>query len=92
MRVIGKVVLQEYAHADARKALIAWLAVAEAATWRNLVEVRQVYPHADYVKPHTVFNIQGNSYRLITIVNYREQLINIERCMTHAEYDKGDWK
>jgi len=92
MRVIGKVVLHEYPNGDARRALWAWLAVAEAETWRSIVDVRRVYPHADYVKPHTVFNIKGNRYRLITIINYKGELINIEQCMTHAEYDRGDWK
>jgi len=92
MRVIGKIVLDEYPHADARKRLRSWLDVAESASWRSMVEVRRVYPHADYVKPLTVFNIKGNSYRLITIIDYARQLVSIERCMTHAEYDKGAWK
>ncbi len=56
------------------------------------MEVRLVYPQADYVKPYTVFNIKGNTYRLITMINYEHRLISIERCVTHAEYSKGDWK
>jgi mRNA interferase HigB len=94
MRVVGKTVLESYgvSHANARRPLAAWLAVAEQATWQNMMEVKQTYPHADYVRPYTVFNIKGNSYRLITIINYKIQLISVDRCMTHAEYDKGDWK
>ena len=94
MRIVGRGVLEDYgvAHANARRPLMAWLAVAKQASWRTLMEVRQTYPHADYVHPYTVFNIKGNSYRLITIIKYNMQLIGIEKCMTHPEYDKGNWK
>ena len=69
-----------------------WHKIASAASWNNLVEVRQVYPHADFVDPYTVFNIKGNAYRLIVKVEYRWQMIFIKHLLTHAEYDKGDWK
>jgi len=36
-----------------------WHKVATSARWRNLVEVRRVYPHADFVDPYTVFNIKA---------------------------------
>jgi len=51
-----------------------------------------VFPHADIVGNFTVFNIKGNSYRLITIIKYVPAIIYIRRIMTHGEYDKGDWK
>jgi mRNA interferase HigB len=40
----------------------------------------------------TVFNIKGNSYRLITEINYRYGRLYIRYVLTHAEYDKGAWK
>ncbi|WP_334310858.1 type II toxin-antitoxin system HigB family toxin [Dolichospermum circinale] len=30
------------------------------------IDVREVYPHADFVQGYTVFNIGGNKFRLIT--------------------------
>jgi len=66
--------------------------VAKHACWRSLVDVRQVYPHADFVDPFTVFNIKGNAYRLVTKIEYRWQMIFVKHLLTHAEYDKGDWK
>lgn len=39
-----------------------------------------------------MFNIKGNSYRLIARVNYRTQRVFILHILTHADYDKGDWK
>ena len=69
-----------------------WYKVAKHATWASLVEVRHVYPHADFVDPFTVFNIKGNAYRLVTKIEYRWQMIFVKQLLTHAEYDKGDWK
>ena len=50
------------------------------------------YPHADFVDPFTVFNIKGNTYRLIVKIEYRFARIYIKYFLTHAEYDKGEWK
>lgn len=43
-------------------------------------------------KVFTVFNLGGNSFRLIAGINYESQTIFIKDVLTHAEYDKGDWK
>ena len=69
-----------------------WYKVAKHAKWQSLVDVREVYPHADFVDPYTVFNIKGNSYRLIVKIEYRWQIIFVKRLMTHAEYNRGRWK
>ncbi len=69
-----------------------WYKVASTSTWNSLVEVRKTYPHADFVKPYTVFNMKGDTYRLIVKIEYRWQMIFIKHLLTHAEYDKGGWK
>lgn len=69
-----------------------WHKVAKSAAWQSLVDVRQVYPHADFVDPFTVFNIKGNAYRLIVRIEYRWQMIFVKHLLTHAEYNKGAWK
>lgn len=69
-----------------------WYKVATKAKWQNLVEVQQVFPKAEAVGNFTVFNIKGNKYRLIVSIDYKGQLIYIKYILTHAEYDKEDWK
>jgi mRNA interferase HigB len=69
-----------------------WHKVARCAAWASLVDVRKVYPHADFVDPYTVFNIKGNAYRLIVKIEYRWQMIFVKQLLPHDEYDKGDWK
>ena len=69
-----------------------WYKVAESATWGSLVDVKKVYPHADFVDPYTVFNIKGNACRLIVKIEYRWQLIFVKHLLTHEEYSKGEWR
>jgi mRNA interferase HigB len=69
-----------------------WYKVARSATWASVVEVRQVYPHADFVDPYTIFNVKGNTHRLVVKIEYRYQLIFVKHLLTHQDYDKGEWK
>jgi mRNA interferase HigB len=79
-------------HATARPGLATWERIATAATWGNLVEARADWPTADQVGRLTVFNIGGNEYRLVTYIDYRHRKVFIRAVLTHADYDKGDWK
>ena len=84
-------------HRDARAWLEGWLATARRAAWQSLQEVREVYPHADGVRLRsgtvaTVFNVCGNKYRLLTLISYRAQVVDVADVLTHAEYSKELWK
>jgi len=46
-------------HPEAASSLFRWAAVTRMATWKNIVEVRQVFRHADPVGSCVVFNIMG---------------------------------
>jgi mRNA interferase HigB len=76
--------------------LDAWYRTAKAANWQNLKQVRQTYSHADGVRvgenTYTVFNIGGNNFRIIAEIFYENQTILIRHVLTHAEYDKDEWK
>jgi mRNA interferase HigB len=86
----------EKEHGGIGTALDAWYRTAKSAKWKSLLDVRQTYPSADGVpvgeKVFTVFNIGGNNFRLIVGINYETERIFIKYVLTHAEYDKGDWK
>ena len=94
MHVISRKRLLDAAkrHGDLSAPLDLWYRVAKKAEWNSLDEVRQTFPSADAVGKHTVFNIKGNSYRLIVEVNYRSQRIFIRYVLSHADYDKGGWE
>ena len=94
MHVISRKKLLEAArtHGDIGESLDAWYRVAKKAEWKNLMDVRRVFPTSDAVGRFTVFNIKGNAYRLITEINYQTGRIFLRHVLTHAEYSKGRWK
>jgi mRNA interferase HigB len=69
-----------------------WNEIVKVVTWQNLTEVQQTYAFAEAVGNFTVFNIKGNRYRLIVSINYSRQLVYFKYLLTHAEYDKDNWK
>lgn len=94
LRVISKPAILRFAerHPDALAPLMNWYRIARRAAWGSLAAVRNDFAHADVVGRRTVFNIHGNDYRLIARVNYRTQRVFILHILTHAAYDRGEWK
>ena len=54
--------------------------------------MQSVFSKAEAVRNFTVFNIKANKYRLIVSIDYEKQVIYIKYILTHAEYDKEEWK
>lgn len=75
----------------ARTQYEAWLALAKSSRWRMPEDVKAAHAKASILKSgRVVFNIKGNDYRLITIVDYRTEVVAIRFFGTHAEYDEVD--
>jgi mRNA interferase HigB len=79
-------------HPEAGSSLQYWYRLTTSAKWQTPQEMLQVFPSAAQVKRFTVFNIGGNKYRLIALVDYTYQKVFIRHVLTHADYDKDDWK
>lgn len=94
MRVISHRAIRTFAakHPDAKTSLDQWYRITKRAHWHSLVDVQKAFPHADLVGRRTVFNLGGNKYRLIARISYRTQQVVVLAILTHAEYDKEQWK
>src|ERR1700729_2183827 len=94
VRIVGQIALQAAArkHAGVSNALAMWRAVVTVARWSNFAQLKADFPSADYVAPLTVFNVKGNQYRLIALIDYVEQTVVVREVLTHATYSKGKWK
>jgi mRNA interferase HigB len=94
MRIIKRGALVQFweEHPDAKTSLESWYAVVRHADWKTPAEMKAVYPSADLVGRRTVFNIAGNKYRLIARINYQTQRVFVLYILTHALYDRGEWK
>jgi len=93
MRVISKRTLIQFWEREpgARSELEAWHAEAKAAEWETPAEVKAKYGNASILKDgRVVFNICGNSYRLVVWINYEFFTIYVRFVGTHEEYDEID--
>ena len=88
MRVISKPAILKFAegHHDALVPLMNWYRITKRADWGSLAEVRSDFAHADIVGRRTVFNIHGNTYRLIARINYKTKRVFILYILTQVEY------
>ena len=93
MHVITRDKLKQFwkKHADSEQPLKAWFKEAEQAEWHSPDEIKAHYSSADFLPGNRmVFNIKGNSYRLIVKIHYNKGVVYIRFVGTHAEYDRID--
>jgi mRNA interferase HigB len=93
MRIVAKRTLLTFIedHAQAEQALLAWYAEASKATWRTPQDIKDQYASASFVgRNRVVFNIKGNTFRLIVAIAYQTGVAYVKFVGTHAEYDKVD--
>jgi len=66
--------------------------MVERASWKGPAEVRSVFGTADFLANNrVVFDIKGNSYRLVAQLKYAPLFLVFIRFLgTHAEYDRID--
>ncbi len=95
MRIIAVGTLKQFwvKHPQAEQSIWAWYEEAEKAEWNSPNELKQQYRNASVLNDkRVVFNIHGNSFRLIVDIEYRLKIIFIVWFGTHKEYDKIDAK
>lgn len=95
MQLVGLFKLDAFkrTHADSRGQLNAWQSEVEAANWSGPQEIKDRYQSASFLADNRViFNIKGNTYRLVVKARYQNGIVLIEWIGTHAEYDKQDFQ
>jgi len=94
MHVITRKRLLEFAkkHPDCATSIESWYRIVKHTNFNTFAELRQTFLNSDRVGKLTVFNIGGNKARLISAIHYNTHRIYIRRILTHAEYDRGNWK
>jgi len=80
MRIFVYKTLVEYytKHLDSKTALEDWYNKTKEANWHNFAEMKKTFNSVDSVgNKRFVFNIKGNSYRLIAIVLFVPKYVYI---------------
>jgi mRNA interferase HigB len=91
MRIIARSTLREFwlKYPNAEQPLKAWFEDASRSNWQNSSEIKQVYANASIIANNrVVFNIKGNTYRLVVHIRYDLGIIFIRFIGTHEQYDK----
>ena len=93
VRVIAKKILRDFwkRHADAEQPLKAWHRETALAVWKSTADVKRLYPSASILPgDRIVFNIKGNTYRLVVAVRYEFRIVYLRFIGTHSNYDEID--
>lgn len=70
-----------------------WFKTAKRAKWKCFADIKKDFNSVDNIgNQRYVFNIKGNTYRLVVVVQFVHGYIYIRFVGTHAEYDKIDCK
>jgi len=91
MRIISRTTLIRFwkKFPDTEQPLKSWFDEARAAIWSSPNKLKKQYRNASIItSKRVVFNIKGNSYRLIVDVEYKIGIVFIVWIGTHKEYDK----
>ena len=92
MRIIAFKTLREFwerpEFSDSEVSLRAWYHDVKSSDWNNSNELKSQYKNASILgEGRIVFNIKGNSYRLVVSIDYEFKVLFIRFIGTHKQYD-----
>ncbi len=73
-------------------ALEGWYRIVKKNSFKNFSDLKKTFNTVDIVGDNYIFDIGGNKLRLIAIIFFEKQKIFIKDILTHAEYDKRNFK
>lgn len=93
MRIFTEQTLKECIanNPKSKVALQEWVTIVKKSNWNCFSDVKSTFNSVDNVgNQHYVFNIKGNTYRLVVVIKFTIKFVYIRFIGTHSEYDKID--
>lgn len=94
MQIVAKKRLKKFweKHPRVKIPLETWYAIVSKAEWKSPAEIKKMFgATVDFVAGNrVVFDISGNSYRLVVHISYEYKAVLIKFIGAHAQYDKID--
>ena len=93
MRIVSLQTLRTYCikNPETEQALLAWYNEVLSEIWKQPADIKERYASETILKKRrVVFNIKGNTFRLIVAVAYKIGVVYIKFIGTHKEYDAVD--
>ena len=75
-----------------------WFKLTRRARWQSFQDTKALFGQTDVTKDTashrtaTIFDIGGNKYRIVALIDYARQTVFITHVLTHQEYDRNQWK
>ncbi len=91
MKIVAVRALREFweQFPDAEQPLKAWVDEVGKACWTQPADIKNDFRSASILKNRrVVFNIKGNTYRLVVAIAYRFGAVYIKFVGTHEQYDR----
>ena len=91
MRIISRNTLREFweKHPDSSQQLQTWYMDVKHAQWKKPSDIKLTYQNASFLADNrVVFNIKGNKYRVIVVIEHKSKAVYIRFVGTHQEYDR----
>ena len=91
MHIVSRKILREFweKHPDARQPLQSWYVDVKHAYWSSPTDIKSIYRNASFLGDNRIiFNIKGNTYRLIVVVQNKFGNVYIRFVGSHQEYDR----
>ena len=95
MHVISYKYIREFVeeYPDSLVKLGRWYKWMKKGRYSNLNELKNKYSDVEYIgNDRYVFNIGGNKYRIVALINFKAQRTYIRFIGTHAKYTNTDCK
>ena len=93
MQIVFLTKLNEFgqSHSNARKGITVWKKIVGNASWKKKQDVLSDFPKAKMIANNRAsFEIVHNTYRLIALIDYDDQIVKVRFIGTHNEYDGID--
>jgi mRNA interferase HigB len=91
MRIFTEQRLKEYVekNPESKVALQDWVSTVKKSNWTCFADIKKTYNSVDSIgSQRYVFNIKGNSYRLVVVIKFTIQFVYIRFIGTHEEYNR----
>lgn len=93
LRIVSRRKLREFwetpGRSDSEAALRTWFDVVSAARWANCADVKKDYGgNVDLAYGKHIFDIRGNRYRLICVIDFVRHGVLVLWVGTHGDYDR----
>jgi mRNA interferase HigB len=76
---------------NSRLPLEQWYQQTKTANWKCFADIKKDFNNVDGVgNQRYVFNIKGNDYRLVVVIQFTHGYVYIRFVGKHSEYDKID--